>query len=316
MVDRPHRPAAISPSTTGPQPSVRAEQGRVVATLPTGDSVEVLLFGATVYSWKSSGRENLWLSSAAKMDGSKPVRGGVPVCFPNFGPPPKEHATSKLPQHGFARNSTWEYLGRSSSESGKLASGGDNSVRLDFGLSSSQLSQEAKSAWPYDFNLIYSVTLGKEGLQTMLNVQNKGTQSFEFQMLLHTYFKIPDISKTEVKGLGSATYIDKMLNATEHQQTDPSIRIAGEVDRVYKSIKQDTSSIVVDGKPYLDVIRDNLDDSVVWNPWIEKSKGMSDFEPKDGYTTMVCVEVGAVNGWQRLEPGETFEGGQAVKAHL
>ena len=124
-----------------------------------------------------------------------------------------------------------------------------------------------------------------------------------------------DISKVAINGLGSTTYIDKMLNATEHQQSTPSLRITGETDRVYKSIKQDTTSITQDGKPRLDVTRDRLDDSVVWNPWIEKAKGMSDFEPKDGYKTMVCVEVGAVDGWQKLESGDTFEGGMIVKSH-
>lgn len=211
-MDRPHRPVPISPSTAVPQPSVRDEHGKIIATLPTGDSVEILLYGATVISWKSNGTENLWLSQAAKLDGSKPVRGGIPVVFPVsdsqilfargstdyarmqcFGPPSKDHATGKLPQHGFARNSTWEYLGKTSSESGKLPSGGDGGVKLDFGLSSAQISQEAKEAWGYDFNLLYSVTLGKDGLQTMLNIQNNGKESFEFQMLLHTYFKV-DVS--------------------------------------------------------------------------------------------------------------------------
>ncbi|KAK4549439.1 hypothetical protein LTR36_006436 [Oleoguttula mirabilis] len=315
-MDRSHKPSALTPSTTGPQPSVHSEQGRVIATLPTGDSVEVLLYGATVVSWKHNGRENLWVSKAAKLDGSKPVRGGVPVVFPCFGPPPKDHATSALPQHGFARNSTWQYLGKSSSESGKLASGGDDAVKLDFGLSSAELSEDAKKAWPYDFGLVYSVTLGKDGLQTMLNVQNKGKESFEFQMLLHTYFKVDDISKVSLTGLGSATYVDKVLNATTHTQSTPSLSITGETDRVYTAIKQDTTSILQDGKLRLDVIRDNLVDSVVWNPWIEKAKGMGDFEPKDGYKNMVCVEVGAVDGWQKLEAGDTFEGGMIVKSHL
>ncbi|EMC99497.1 hypothetical protein BAUCODRAFT_338824 [Baudoinia panamericana UAMH 10762] len=315
-MDRPNKPSAISASASGPQPSVHSERGRIIASLPTGDSVEVLLYGATVISWKSNGRENFWVSDAAKLDGSKPVRGGVPVVFPCFGPPPQDHATGKLPQHGFARNSTWEYMGENSSESGKGASGGDDSVTLDFGLSSAQLSAEAKQAWPYEFGLVYSVTLRKDGLQTMLNVRNEGKESFEFQMLLHTYFKIPDISKATINGLGSVTYIDKMLNATEHQQTNPSLSINGETDRVYMSIKQDTTSILSEGRSYLDVQRDNLEDSVVWNPWIEKAKGMGDFEPKDGYKKMLCVEVGAVNGWQKLEPGETFEGGQILKAHL
>ena len=88
------------------------------------------------------------------------------------------------------------------------------------------------------------------------------------------------------------------------------------MDRVYKSIKQDTTSILQDGKSRLDVQRDNLVDSVVWNPWIEKAKGMSDFEPNDGYKNMICVEVGAVDGWQKLEAGDTFEGGQILKSHL
>lgn len=110
-----------------------------------------------------------------------------------FGPPPKDHATGKLPQHGFARNSTWEYLGSSSSESGALSRGGDDSIKLDFGLSTAQISDEAKQAWKYDFGLVYSVTLGKDGLQTMLNVTNQGKESFEFQMLLHSYFRV-DVS--------------------------------------------------------------------------------------------------------------------------
>ncbi|GAB7366452.1 hypothetical protein MBLNU230_g8248t1 [Neophaeotheca triangularis] len=315
-MDRKNKPSAISPSNTGPQPSVSSENGKVIATLPTGDSVEVLLYGATVTSWKSKGKENLWVSSAATLDGSKPVRGGIPVVFPCFGPPPSNHATSALPQHGFARNSQWEYLGKSSSESGALAKGGDDCVKMDFGLSSAQLSAESKKAWPYDFGLVYSVTLGRDGLQTMLNVRNEGKEAFEFQMLLHTYFQIDDISKVKVNGLGSTTYVDKVLNASEHQQTDPSIRVTGETDRVYKSIKQDTTSIVVDDKPRFDVQRDRIDDTVVWNPWIEKAKAIADFAPDDGYKQMICVEVGAVNGWQKLEGGETFEGGQIVRSHL
>ena len=81
-MDRPNKPSAISPSASGPQPSVHVEQGRVYASLPTGDSVEILLYGATVVSWKNNGKENIFVSDAAVVDGSKPVRGGVPIVFP------------------------------------------------------------------------------------------------------------------------------------------------------------------------------------------------------------------------------------------
>jgi hypothetical protein len=82
MVDRAHKPSALSPSTTGPQPTVHSDGKKVTASLPSGDSVEVMLYGATVISWKNNGQENMWLSSNAHMDGSKAIRGGVPVVFP------------------------------------------------------------------------------------------------------------------------------------------------------------------------------------------------------------------------------------------
>lgn len=86
MVDRPNKPTALA-TTPGlpPQAQVTISHGnsRVTAVLPTGESVEVLLHGATVLSWKdAAGDEKLWLSEAAKLDGSKAVRGGIPLVFP------------------------------------------------------------------------------------------------------------------------------------------------------------------------------------------------------------------------------------------
>lgn len=81
-MERANRPSNISPAAPVPQPSVDAQQDKVRASLPTGDSVEILLYGATVTSWKSNGHENVFVSEAAKFDGSKPVRGGIPVVFP------------------------------------------------------------------------------------------------------------------------------------------------------------------------------------------------------------------------------------------
>ncbi|KAF1984971.1 galactose mutarotase-like protein [Aulographum hederae CBS 113979] len=317
MVDRPNKPSAISPTTMSPQPTVTIadDNSTVTAKLPSGEEVTVLLHGATVLSWKAAGgQELLWLSEGAVLDGSKPVRGGIPLVFPVFGPPPKNHATSSLPQHGFARSSRWEYLGKSSTEAQSTTS--DNSIKLDFGLYSTALSAEARKAWPYDFGLVYSVTLSKEGLQTMVTVQNEGKEAFEFQVLLHTYFRVKDISKTTVTGLAGLPFIDKVANATQGNPA-PTVTFSGEVDRVYTNIPQSTTSILdADGKPYIDVVRDNLSDTVVWNPWTEKAKGMGDFQPKDGFKHMVCVEAGAVEGWTKLEAGETWEGGMLAKSHL
>lgn len=196
MVDRPNKkPLSINPVSPGlpPQAQVNITHGnsRVSAVLPTGESLEILLYGATIISWKdASGSEKLFLSSAAKTDGSKAVRGGIPVVFPVFGTAPDHKETSKLPQHGFARTSRWEFLGKSTSEGSGGRDEGDSSVKLDFGLSPSNLDEKAKEAWPFAFGLIYSVTLGREGLTTSMVVRNEGETAWEFQVLLHSYLRV------------------------------------------------------------------------------------------------------------------------------
>lgn len=105
-----------------------------------------------------------------------------------FGKPQPDHPTGQLNQHGFARTSRWEYLGKSTTESSKLPnSSGDSSVKLDFGLSDSILSD---SKWDYQFALTYSVTLSSEDLQTSLVVRNTGSQNYDFQVLFHSYLKV------------------------------------------------------------------------------------------------------------------------------
>lgn len=107
-----------------------------------------------------------------------------------FGVDPDHEATAKLPQHGFARTSRWEFLGKSTSESSESKDGGDSSVKLDFGLSSSNLSEESKKAWPFSFGLIYSVTLGRDGLATSMVVRNEGESAWDFQILMHSYLRV------------------------------------------------------------------------------------------------------------------------------
>ena len=266
-MERKNKPSAIPTSASLPQPQVDVTDNVVVASLPnSSDTVTINLYGATVTSWTSSpsGKEQIFLSTAAKLDGSKPIRGGIPLVFPVFGPPPPDHTTGKLPQHGFARNNYWEFLGKSSSES--LGRKADDSVKLDFGLSSGMLDPETRKKWPYEFGLVYSVTLSKGSLEVGMHVQNKGDESWEFQCLFHTYltvkvrFQIPshksknchssmllylqttrgtdtimrfqtvtnvfqDISSTTLAGLQSSPYIDKVRGAKSFTESSSSAGI-------------------------------------------------------------------------------------------
>ncbi|PFH56596.1 hypothetical protein XA68_16267 [Ophiocordyceps unilateralis] len=320
MVDRPNKPSALA-STPGLPPqasfSILDDGSRVAARLPSGESVEVLLFGATILSWKdATGNEKLWLSEGSKLDGSRAVRGGVPIVFPLFGPPVASHeATCKLSQHGFARSTRWEFLGKSTIE-GDPNSGSTprSSLKLDFGLSHENLDDATRALWPYEFGLLYCVTLERESLNTTLVVTNHGEKPFEFQTLIHTYFRVDDISTVQVTGLEDSPYMDKTDGGKDKKQPSAPVTFSAEVDGVFTPAKGPKNPVVISekGMQRFRIVRDNLDQIVVWNPWVEKAEGMTDFAPKSGYKNMVCVEAGNVRGWQKLEQGDVFEGAQTI----
>ncbi|KAH3899651.1 probable Glucose-6-phosphate 1-epimerase [Saccharomycodes ludwigii] len=278
-------------------------------------SVTILKYGATVYSWKLANKEQLWLSDAAKLDGSKPVRGGIPLVFPVFGKHQLDTATanianandvklSKLPQHGLARNSTWEFLGQTK----------ENPPTIQFGLYSEIANKELTSIWDYDFELIYTIELNKDSLKTEIEVSNpaKSDKSFKFNWLFHTYLRIEDIEDTFISNLKGVNVYDQLLKQS-YNDVQPVVTFHEEVDRVYKNVREDRDIQVVDkGKPIHTIKRINLPDAVVWNPWVNKSNGMSDFEPKTGFKKMVCVEPGHVHDFIVLSPGSKWKASQIL----
>ncbi|MGL5994418.1 MAG: D-hexose-6-phosphate mutarotase, partial [Aeromonas sobria] len=81
---------------------------------------EISLFGAHVLSYQRHGEPaSIWLSDKAVLDGSKPIRGGIPLCWPWFGPAPARVGSGK-PSHGFARTTLWELDGVSDHADGTL----------------------------------------------------------------------------------------------------------------------------------------------------------------------------------------------------
>lgn len=305
MVERSNKPEALSVShhsySGGASSRVTVESDKVMMCLPSGESAEVLLYGATVISWKAGGQERLFLSEKAKLDGSKAVRGGIPLVFPVFGKATEE-PTAAMPQHGFARICKWELLGQTTGEG--------ETIQVDFGLGPENLSADMKKMWPYAFGLIYSVCLSKSSLETKMLVRNEGDQPFDFNILFHTYLRVPDVTTVKILGLKGVTYKDKILKGAETTEEQDEITITSEVDRVYA--KAPSTVTVVDREKILfKVERSTLDDVVVWNPW-EGSSAMADFGPIDGYKNMLCVEAGTVSQYLSLERHCIWEGGVVI----
>lgn len=293
---------------------VREEETEVFITSHDGRSVvRVLLKGATILSWKLDGTEQLWLSESAVLDTDKAVRGGMPLVFPIFGPVTKSFVSSgeKLPQHGFARNSTFEFLGLVS----------ESPVSAQFALSPENVEDKFKSLWPYDFTLLFTITVHDNVLKTEIEVSNPfsngvsaNKDSWDFNWLFHTYFAVHSgINNVKVSGLQGLEYHNKPTGA-DIQETNSEITVSSEVDRAYKNADP-TKPVTISesGKETIEVSRDNLNDVVVWNPW-ENSIG--DFSPKTGYNDMICVEAGTVSKFITLKPGDKWVGSQTIKASL
>lgn len=250
---------------------VLAGQDELVSVFHSGSSATVHLHGATLISWKHHGEEQLFLSKKAVLNGSKPIRGGIPVVFPQFGVGPLIKSSQ---QHGFARSMRWTVSERK-----------ENKVKLQL-----RSDEQTRLLYPFDFELHLAVTL-EDNLSVEFSVHNLSAAPLEFTALLHTYFRVESIADISVGGLAGCVYRDKLRDSSKDVEASSEIKIAGEVDRVY--LDAPTSLFIHAPKKTVKIASSNFPDAVLWNPWIEKSKAMADFDDEE-YKEMVCLEVGHV----------------------
>jgi glucose-6-phosphate 1-epimerase len=258
--------------------------GLVLAYLERdGAAVTVALQGAQVISYvPAGGRPVLWRSKLAYDAPGKAIRGGVPVCWPWFGPYPGD---ATLPQHGFVRTALWRVLET-----------GEGLLRLGLHESEATL-----ALWPYRFNLDLLVRLD-DGLQIALTMRNTGGETWECTGALHSYFAVSDSASISIGGLEQCVYLDKVAGGEAVQQG--SVTISGEVDRVY--LDTAATCVIDDGGWQRQIVIEKAGShsTVVWNPWIAKAARMADFGD-DEYKEMVCVETAnAGNDVISLAPGE------------
>lgn len=233
----------------------------------------ITLQGAHLLAWQPEGEEPvLWLSSESAFKPGVAIRGGVPICWPWFGPAGK-------PSHGFARNLPWELTSHHEN---------DNGVELLLTLKDTA---ETQALWPHDFTLTARFKLGKE-----CHIELESTGDFETTSALHAYFNVGDIDKVKVSGLGTH-FIDKVDGGKPAEQQG-DLTFKGQTDRIYT--QAEPSSLIIDAafNRTLVVEHHHNCDVVAWNPGAELSVSMKDMAD-DSYKTMVCVETAAVTTPQK-----------------
>ena len=251
----------------------------------------ISLYGAQALSFIPKDQKDiLWMSERSHFENGKAIRGGIPVCFPWFGP----HLTDKtLPQHGFARLQQWEVAG-------VKESGDEITVLLSLRESPFSLAM-----WPYPFKATAEFIIGKK-LELSLTVTNTGKETFEYSDALHTYFNISDIAVINIEGLQNTSFYEGFDMDLKKQETS-LLTFSSETNRRYINHSADC---IIHDPGYNRKIRSAKTGSkvtVVWNPWEATANTMTDIHP-GGYKTFVCAEpANAYPGIDMitLAPGET-----------
>lgn len=238
----------------------------------------ISLHGGQVLSFKPAhdDADLLFLSKKSAYAEGKAVRGGIPVCWPWFGPDPKG---LQRPNHGFVRNHLWSVLKTSSTDS-------ETTVSLLF-----MESYKKEKTWKQPFALTLEITIGKT-LSLKLMTRNTGDKAFSITQAFHSYFQVGDIAQIGVSGLEGCEYYDKLDKGTQKFQSDRLV-VAEEIDRIYTEVK---NTVIINDpmlKRRIQISSPGNETVVVWNPWIKSSKSIPDLKNQD-YRHFICVETGNI----------------------
>lgn len=267
-------------------PAVRLSTSR-------GASALVSLVGGQVLSWiPAAGGERLFLSPSAVLDGSMPIRGGVPVCFPQFAD------QGRLPKHGLLRTRRWEIKQRRCE---------DNYAMVTLGVTDDD---ESYAVWPCAFSAELTVLIEDDRLDLEFEAENTGHGSFVFTGALHTYLAVREVEEIALEGLYGTEYADKVSGAVRVRETGEAVHISAETDRIYCDATRPLT--LHDGSRELVIRAEGFPDVVIWNPWVEKCAALSDMGALD-FRRMLCVEAATTRPTE-LPAGESWWARQSFVA--
>ena len=289
-----------------PSPELRDFRGQPCAqlSLPQGDSVVIALHGAHVVSWTTAdGCERIFLSPTAVFDGVQPIRGGVPLCFPQFNQ--RVLAGHPLAKHGFARTQPWAVQALTLEPDG-------SSAHATLVLHSNA---DTLALWPHAFAATLTVRLQPGSLQIQFDVENTDVAPWPFALALHTYLQVDGIDSCTLHGLERHDFWDAVAHLVQPNvvstQADHPLMFSAETDRVYGDV---TAPLVVQHTGGTVQLKQSasLPDVVVWNPGASRCAALGDMPP-DGYQHMLCVEAACINTPVVLAPGQTWRGWQQLR---
>jgi glucose-6-phosphate 1-epimerase len=276
---------------------VQANNGLVMIEIDNHiANASISTYGGQVLAFCPANQTNnvLFVSKQAYFQTGKAIRGGIPICWPWFGPDPDNIG----PAHGLVRTRQWHVLNTTVLS--------DGAIEVVLGINDNDATQ---TIWPHNFELSIVITIS-QSLTVELITKNTGARSFNLTQALHTYFNVGDSQQITIVGLDNTTYVDKTNAGKQNHQQGPVI-ISQQVDRIYAS----TNADLVLKDPVLqrniNIHSENHSSVIVWNPWETKAAFMSDLDDNE-YKTMVCVETANAENNALIIPAG---GEHRLKAH-
>lgn len=257
----------------------------------------IALQGGHVITFQPHGQEPvLFVSHRSRYAPGTAIRGGIPICWPWFGPHPSDDSQ---PAHGFARVLPWSVIGTAMTDNG--------ATQLRLGLTDSDATRRS---WPHAFRLHMTVMV-ESSLHVDLQMENADHDAWSCTGALHTYLAVGDVTRSAIHGLDGTRYIDKVDGGARKTQRG-AITIDREIDRVFLDTTATCAIDDPDVRRRIVIEKRGSHSTVVWNPWSEKARRMADFRA-DEYRRMICVETAnAIEDVIRLAPGATHTIGTTI----
>jgi len=256
--------------------------------------------GAHIISYQIDGDQPLiWSNPGAVFKHGKAIRGGMPICWPWFGNfqrnPQSVQAMRQSIEpanaHGEVRALDWELMG--------MGEDGDALI-VEF------IQPKAEGqlpGWPHTVGLKLQIRMDA-ALNVSLVSFNAGPQDVTLSQALHSYFAVSDITQVRIEGLEGVSYLNTLESWEQQNVQAGDITFTAETDRIYQDTPDLISVIDPEWKRRIQIQTIGSNSSVVWNPWVEKTKTFSDMEA-DGWQNMVCVETANVmSDIVTLKPGD------------
>ncbi|KRG68468.1 D-hexose-6-phosphate mutarotase [Pseudoxanthomonas dokdonensis] len=245
-------------------------------------------FGGQLLSWHPTDEEEVLWMSPQPLRAPRPIRGGVPICWPYFA---RQGQSADAPQHGHARVERWQLS--------RISKDADGSVMLQIELPADhrtplRLQQQIHVGRHLRQRLITShesrssaVASGGDGVRDDQRPELALTQA------LHSYFRVADVETVRIQGVEDLDYADNYDKAVHQQHgawqlDDP--RDPGRSDRIYRTSGSHFELIDAVARRRVDIRSEGSQSLVIWNPGRDAAQAMVDV-PGESWRDFVCVEV-------------------------